>query len=287
VARAQPVQAAVTSRTPERRERVLQGTVRGSLYQSLRAQGATPQMIDDLTDIFTWDVDFQEDIRAGDAVHMLIEERPQNGKYVYHRILAAAVRTRQRLFQAVYYPPHEEDGTYYRPNGNSLRRMFLSAPVRYTRISSPFSHRRRHPVLKTYRPHLGIDYAAPAGTPVRSVGDGVVAWAGMKGGGGNTVEVRHNETYSTYYLHLSRIASAVRVGKPVTQGQVIGYVGSTGHSTGPHLDFRIAKNGTFLDPQTQQDIEAPALPREALPAFHTYTQRLLAKLQHAGSVAKK
>jgi murein DD-endopeptidase MepM/ murein hydrolase activator NlpD len=278
--------AATPASTPGRRERVIQGTIRGSLYKALRTQGGTPQMAHDLVEILTWDVDFQTDVRAGDRFHLLIEERSRHGKFTYHRILAAELGNKQRRVQAVYYPPQEEDGAYYRPNGQSLRRMFLSAPVRYTRISSAFSYSRRHPVLNTYRPHLGIDYAAPTGTPVRSVGDGVITWAGMKGGGGKTVEIRHDGTYSTYYLHLSRIASTVQVGRSVSQGQVIGYVGATGLATGPHLDFRIAKNGTFLNPLTQQDVAAPALARESLAAFRAYSQRLLTKL-HASSSGNK
>jgi murein DD-endopeptidase MepM/ murein hydrolase activator NlpD len=159
-----------------------------------------------------------------------------------------------------------------------MRRMFLRSPLQYTRISSRFSHRRFHPVLKRYQPHLGIDYAAPIGTPVRSVADGVVVRAGRKGQNGKMVEIRHNRVYTTYYSHLSRFARGVRSGKRITQGQVIGYVGSTGLATGPHLDFRITKHGTYLNPLRHKNIEAPPLPRQALPAFQAYAEHLLAKL---------
>jgi murein DD-endopeptidase MepM/ murein hydrolase activator NlpD len=275
------------SRTPECREHVRSGTIRVSLYKTLLAQGSPLQMVADLIDIFTWDIDLQTGVHAKDTVRLLVEDRPLRGKCIYHRILAAEVQTKQRRFQAVYYhPPKEEEGAYYRPDGSALRRMFLSAPVRYTRISSAFSYSRLHPVLHTYRPHLGIDYAAPTGTPVRSVGDGVVTWAGMKGGGGNTVEIRHNATYSTYYLHLSRIAPDIGAGKAVEQGQIIGYVGATGLATGPHLDFRISKNGNFLNPLEHQDIEAPSLPRAVLPAFYTYTKQVFARLDRSGAAAK-
>jgi murein DD-endopeptidase MepM/ murein hydrolase activator NlpD len=240
-------------------------------------------MVDDLVEIFSLDVDFRTAIRSGDTVRLLIEEHSRGGKFFYRRILAAEVRARQRVLQAVYYP---EDDAYYRPDGRSLERLFLSAPVRDARISSAFSHRRLHPVLKSYRPHLGIDYAAPAGTPVRSVGDGVVTWADVKGGNGKMVEIRHNGTYSTYYLHLSRIARHIRVGATVEQGQVIGYVGATGLATGPHLDFRLTKNGSFLNPLENQDIAAPAISHRELPAFQAYARRLMATLDRPGVVAK-
>jgi murein DD-endopeptidase MepM/ murein hydrolase activator NlpD len=276
------VKAPQTSAAAPYRQRVLHGTVRGSLYRTLLTQGGTAQMADDLADIFSLEVDFRTAIRSGDKVRLLIEERPSGKKLLYRRILAAEVRARQRVLQAVYYP---EDDAYYRPDGRSLERMFLSAPVRAARISSAFSHRRLHPVLKSYRPHLGIDYAAPAGTPVRSVGDGVVTWAGLKGGNGKMVEIRHNKTYSTYYLHLSRIANTIRVGTAVEQGQVIGYVGATGLATGPHLDFRLAKNGSFLNPLENQDIAAPAISHKELPTFRAYARRLLATLDRPGVVA--
>lgn len=259
--------------------RVIQGTIQGSLYEALAAQGATPKMAIDLIEIFSWEVDFHTDIRDGDAFRVLVEDRYRDDERVgYHRILMAELVHQQQTNRAVYYPPKAEDGAYYHPDGSALQRMFLRSPLQYTRISSHFSHSRLHPVLKQYRPHLGIDYAAPSGTPVRSVADGMVIQAGYHGASGNMVTIRHNHVYSTYYLHLSRFATGMQAGTRVTQGQVIGYVGSTGLSTGPHLDFRIAKNGTFLNPLRQQNLEAPPLSRRALPAFQAYVQRLRAAL---------
>lgn len=272
---------------PSIRTRVLRATVQGSLYSAIRAQGGSARLVDDLADIFTWDLNLRTDLRAGDTIRLLTEERAQRGTFLYRRILAADIRSRGRIYQAVYHQPaDDEEGGYYRPDGRSLQRMFLSAPVRYTRISSAFSSNRLHPVLKRYRPHLGIDYAAPTGTPVRSVGDGVVTWAGMKGAGGKTVEIRHNATYSTYYLHLSRLASDLRVGKEVEQGQIIGYVGATGLATGPHLDFRLARNGNFLNPLAHQDIAAPGLSQEALRTFQAQAKRLLATLDTPEATGK-
>ncbi len=264
------------------RQRIVQGTIRASLHEVLETQGETSKIAVALADIFAWDIDFHTHLRNGDTFKILIEERYQDGNLIgYHRILAAELVNRQRLFQAVYYAPKDKgvEGDYYRPDGTSVRRMFLRSPLRYTRISSRFSRRRFHPVLKRYRPHLGIDYAAPIGTPVRSVADGTVAWVGRKGENGKMVKIRHNRLYTTYYLHLSRYARRIRVGKRVTQGQVIGYVGSTGLATGPHLDFRITKHGKYLNPLRHKSIQAAPLSRQVLPAFRAYTEQLLAKLE--------
>jgi murein DD-endopeptidase MepM/ murein hydrolase activator NlpD len=269
----------------EHRERVVQATIQTSLYAALAERGEDQQIAADLAEIFAWEVDFYTDLRRGDAFRVLLEERYRDGKAVgYHRILAAELTNQERVLQAVYYPREEDDGAYYRPDGRSIRRMFLRSPLQYTRISSQFSPRRFHPILKQYRPHLGIDYAAPMGTPVRSVADGVVAWAARKGGNGKMVTVRHNTVYSTYYLHLSRFAPGLRVGDHVSQGQIIGYVGSSGLSTGPHLDFRMTRHGKFLNPLSHNDIVAPPLSREVLPDFRAYAQRLLVALDTAGAL---
>ena len=263
----------------DHKRRVLQGTIHGSLYEALAGRGESLQIAADMAEIFAWDIDFHTDLRDGDTFRVLVEERYRDGKFVgYQRILAAELGNQQRVFQAVYYAAPEAQSPYYRPDGTSIRRMFLRSPLQYTRISSQFSQHRLHPVLGQYRPHLGIDYAAPTGTPVRSVADGVIAWASMKGASGNMVEVRHNSVYSTFYLHLSRFASDLHVGNRVAQGEVIGYVGSTGLATGPHLDFRLTKAGKYLNPLEHKSIEAPPLPREVLPAFRTHAKRLLAEL---------
>jgi murein DD-endopeptidase MepM/ murein hydrolase activator NlpD len=266
----------------EQKNRVLQGTIRGSLYEALAVRGESLQIAADLAEIFAWDVDFHKGLRHGDTFRVLLEERYRDGHFVgHHRILAAEMVNQQRLLQAVYYAAPAAQSTYYRPNGTPVRRMFLRSPLQYTRISSQFSQHRLHPILGQYRPHLGIDYAAPTGTPVRSVADGVIAWAGMKGASGNMVEVRHNSIYSTFYLHLSHFATGIHVGRRVEQGEVIGYVGSTGLATGPHLDFRLTKAGKYLNPLEHKNIEAPPLPREVLPAFRTHARHLLAELAGA------
>ena len=156
---------------------------------------------------------------------------------------------------------------YYDEQGNSLRKTFLKAPLNYKRISSHFSYARKHPIYHTVRPHTGVDYAAPAGTPVVALGDGVVTFRAYKGGGGNTIKIRHNSTYETAYLHLQKYAKGLQVGQYVKQGDVIGYVGSSGASTGPHLDFRVWKNGTPVNPLTLESPSAEPLPNDLHPAY--------------------
>jgi murein DD-endopeptidase MepM/ murein hydrolase activator NlpD len=272
----------LTPITYEHKERVVHATIRASLYEALVAQGEDVRLAADLAEIFACDVDFYTDLHRGDTFRVVLEDRYRDGKRVgYRRILAAELSNQAHVFQAVYYPREGDTGTYYRPDGRSMRRMFLRSPLQYTRISSQFSPRRFHPILKRYRPHLGIDYAAPMGTPVRSVGDGVVTWIGSKGGNGKMVVIQHNHAYSTYYLHLLRFANDMQVDDRVTQGQIIGYVGSTGLSTGPHLDFRMTKNGRFLNPLGHNNVEAQPLPRAVLPVFRAYAKRLLVALNTA------
>jgi murein DD-endopeptidase MepM/ murein hydrolase activator NlpD len=262
----------------ERRERVLSGHIDASLYMALINQGESSQLVSDFAHIFAWSVDFDTDLQPGDSFRLLIEERWRSGQVPqYHRILAAELVNKDRVLQALYYV-HNTQGAYYQPDGRSMRGMFLRSPLQYTRISSVFSPRRFHPVLKRYRPHLGVDYAAPYGTPVRSVAAGTVKWAGRKGANGKMVKIYHDNTYTTYYLHLSRIARGVQSGARVAQGQVIGYVGSTGLSTGPHLDFRLTHHGTYINPLTHKSIEAAPLPQKVLPTFRTYAENTLAKL---------
>ena len=262
-------------------ERVIHGVIRSSLYAALAAQGEIPKIAADLADILAWEIDFSKDVQAGDAFRILIQEALQDGPGVaYHRILAAEMVTQGRVNRVVYYAPDGDQGAYYAPDGRAVRRLFLRSPLSYTRISSPFSRRRLHPILSHYQPHYGVDYAAPEGTPVHSVADGVVVQAGRKGSSGNLVEIRHPHQYTTYYLHLSRFARAVRVGSRVSQGQVIGYVGSTGLATGPHLCFRLTKNGTYLDP-LRHLMASPPLSPQALPGFQVHAEQLLAQLEQA------
>jgi len=194
------------------------------------------------------------------------------------RILAARYRGAAGDLQAVYFETEKGHGGYYRPDGSSVEGQFLRAPLRYSRISSRFTQARRHPILNVTRPHQGIDYAAPAGTPLWSVANGRVIYRGWAGGYGNLVKVRHNNGYVSYYAHLSRFAKGLRVGQSVQQKQVIGYVGQTGLATGPHVCFRIAKDGRYFDPARLSMPGGPPVPEDLKPSFQATRDVLLAQL---------
>ena len=227
-------------------EQEFAGEITSSVYLTAVQNGGSPQLVHRLVDVFAWQVDFFR-IQAGDKFKVIYEQELVGGKEVgIRRILGAFFEHFGEDYYAIFF---DECGgmDYYDECGNSVRRAFMKAPLNYTRISSRYSPRRFHPVLKRYRAHLGTDYAAPTGTPIRTVGDGVVTEAQFKGGNGNYVKIRHNSTYTTQYLHMSKIEPGIVPGVRVRQGQTIGYVGSTGLATGPHLCFRFWKNGVQVD----------------------------------------
>lgn len=224
------------------------GEIRGSLFESVIDAEEKPELAMRLAEIFGWDLDFYTDPRPGDTFRVVVEKKKlSDGSVVsYGRILVAEYVNEGRPYRAVLFHDSLGHPAYYTPEGKSMKKAFLHSPLKFAApISSHFSAHRFHPILKQYRPHLGIDYAAPTGTPVQSIGDGRVAFAGAKGGAGNLVEVQHTNGYTTYYMHLSRIL--VRGGQRVEQGQRIGLVGMTGLATGPHLDFRIQRAGQFIN----------------------------------------
>jgi len=232
-----------------RKVQKIRGQIDGSLFTSMIAAGGDPEIVMNYADIFAWDIDFLTEPRAGDAFMVLVEKLYDGGREVgFGRILFASYLGRVASAEAVLVRTSDEDFGYYDLEGKSLRKSFLKSPLNYRRISSYFSRRRFHPILKIYRPHLGIDYAAPRGTPVVAVAGGVVQRAGWNGGFGKFVKIRHNATFTTTYGHFSRIARGIRKGVRVKQGQVIGYVGATGLATGPHLDYRVIRNGKPVDP---------------------------------------
>ena len=244
------LRADVLTRSYETRLVGVSGVIETSLFATIDALGERDQLALDLADIFAWDVDFNSEIQRGDSFRVAVETLSLDGQVVrYGRILAAEFVRGERLLRAVRFESERGPG-YYAPDGTPLRKAFLRSPLRFTRISSGFSHNRLHPILARRRAHLGIDYAAPAGTPVQSSGDGVVVSAGWQGGYGKSVRVRHANGYETLYGHLSRIA--VRQGQRVAQGDVVGSVGQTGLATGPHLDYRMTRNGAFVNPLTAQ-----------------------------------
>lgn len=227
----------------------LEGVVESSLFQAVNDAGGRPALAVGIAEIFRWDVDFLRDLRQGDSFVAVIDVQRIEGEfYRYGTIFAARFINKDRTMNAVIYPDQEGRLGYYDLDGVPLRKMFLRSPLKFSRVTSHFSPSRFHPVLKRRMPHYGVDYGAPTGTPVHVTADGVVTLAGRNGGGGNMVRVRHPNGYETNYLHLSRYGSGVRKGVRVSQGQVIGYVGSTGLSTGPHLDYRVRHNGSWINP---------------------------------------
>ena len=224
------------------------GAIHGSLFEGIVEAGEHPDLAMRMAEIFGWDLDFYTDPRPGDTFRIVVEEkRLSNGEFGgYGRILAAEYVNGGHPYRAVLFHDPAGNPAYYTPEGKSMKKAFLHSPLKFAApITSHFSTHRYHPILKEYREHLGIDYGAPEGTPVQSIGDGRVIFAARKGGNGNLVEIQHANGYTTYYLHLSRIL--VRQGERVEQGQRIGLVGMTGLATGPHLDFRIQKHGEFLN----------------------------------------
>jgi murein DD-endopeptidase MepM/ murein hydrolase activator NlpD len=268
-----------TDVTPEIRTETREGEVRNSLWDAVDAGAITPQTMLDLVQIFESSFDFNADTRTGDRFRLLVEARYANGTFVEDgRILAAQYVTEDETLSGVAYEVDRRLG-YYDRDGRSLKKMFLRSPLQFTRISSGFSYRRPHPVLGGVRPHLAIDYAAPIGTPVWAVADGTVEFAGRKGGNGIQVLLRHRAGYKTYYNHLSRVAKGIRRGARVSQKRVIGYVGSTGLSTGAHLDYRVSRNGTFVNPLNEKFLPGDPIPANQRTAFSSQAKALLDSLE--------
>ena len=242
-------------------------TISSSLWNDMLADGVSPLLILSLSDIYAWTVDFFG-LQKGDRFRVFYDEKVCDGNVIAVDTVRYAVFThRDEDFPAVMFDQKDGGNIYWNEKGESMRKAFLKAPLHYSRISSGFSYARRHPVTRRVQPHTGVDYAAPTGTPVMSIGDGVVISRKNEGAGGNVVRIRHNSVYTTAYLHLSRYASGLKAGQRVRQGDVIGYVGSTGRSTGPHLDFRVWKNGTPINPLKMESPPAVPLKEENMGQF--------------------
>jgi murein DD-endopeptidase MepM/ murein hydrolase activator NlpD len=271
---------AVAVKTPvETRVVAVAGELRDSLFASMDRLGESPALTARLVSLFEWDFDFAADSLPGDRFRLLVEKRYADGAFVgYGDILVAQYISAGRApLTGVGFRDGHGQIAYYDARGRSVRKMFLRAPLDFTRITSGFSHARLHPVLGGVRPHLAIDYGAPVGTPVRAVADGVVEAAGWAGGNGISITLRHARGYKTMYNHLSRLH--VRVGERVSQRQIIGRVGSTGLSTGPHLDYRVIKNGTFVNPLSEKFIPGAPVPAHRREAFQTHVRALLERLE--------
>lgn len=247
--------------------------IESSLWNAMAGNDLPVELALELSEIYAWTIDFFG-LQQGDSIRVFYDEQYVDSvRWGIGRIYAANFYHGKRWQEAYWFDiaDYQETDTrcrgYFDAEGNSLRKAFLKAPLNYKRISSKFTYARKHPVYKVVRPHTGVDYAAPAGTPVVAIGDGVVIEKGYKGGGGNSVKIRHNSTYTTAYLHLSKYGKDIAVGKRVNQGQVIGYVGSTGASTGPHLDFRVWKGGTPIDPLKMVSPPVEPIPANLRPTF--------------------
>jgi murein DD-endopeptidase MepM/ murein hydrolase activator NlpD len=256
------------------------GTIENSLYHSLQEIGAPLTLAPKMNDILGWDIDFNRDLRQGDTFRILYDEVWKDDQLVRTgSIEALEIVNRGKVKRAFRFTAEGGRPGYFDADGNNMQKQLMRAPLEYSRISSGYSHRRLHPVLKRYMPHLGVDYAAPLGTPVRAGGDGVVVAATSKKGNGRYIQIRHvNREYETYYLHLSRYAKGVRKGTRVTQGQVIGYVGATGYATGPHLDYRVKRNGSFVNPRKLKLPAAAPVSSELRDHFDTLSGMLTTAL---------
>jgi murein DD-endopeptidase MepM/ murein hydrolase activator NlpD len=266
------------------------GEINSSLFEAGTAAGISDRTTMDMAGIFEWDIDFIQDVREGDTFTVLYEELWRDGvKLRDGQIVAAEFVNQGKSFRAARF--HDETGRagYYTPEGRSVRRAFIRAPLNFTRISSNFNPNRRHPVLNTIRAHRGVDYAAPTGTPIRAAGDGKVSFRGVQGGYGNTIILQHGGNITTLYGHLSRFGNA-RNGARVSQGDVIGYVGSSGLATGPHLHYEYRVNGVHRNPRTVALPPADPIGAERQTAFLAATEALWRQLdgysQRAGAAAQ-
>jgi murein DD-endopeptidase MepM/ murein hydrolase activator NlpD len=262
--------------------RSVRGVLEGGLEGALARAGAPGDLAYAVSEVLQWDLDFNRDLRRGDEFEVLFEERFVEGRPAgLGEVLSVRYVNRGRAIEAYRFA----EGAYYDAEGRPLQKMFLRSPMPYSRITSRFSSRRFHPVLMVHRPHYGVDYGAPTGTPARVTASGVVAFMGWDGGGGKTVKVRHPNGYLTAYLHLSRFPSGLRVGDRVGQGEIIGYVGSTGLSTGPHLDYRVQKNGRWIDPLGLRSVPADPVPTTRLAEFRALRDAMRVSLESGAPFA--
>ncbi len=268
------------------RIKTLSGTIATTLYESIIEQGETPELIMNFTDIFQWDVDFFVEPQPGDSYKLIYEVFSLGDQFVrYGRILAAQYNLSGRIFNAFYFAGKTGSGGYYDWSGQSFQKTFLKSPLNYRKITSYFSMARRHPILKRVRPHFGIDFAAPAGTPVVAPANGVVVEMGFQASGvGRFIKIRHkNSHFETLYGHLQAYASGIAVGTLVEQRQMIGYVGATGLATGPHLHYTFYENGRPINPLRIQNASAEPLRAEQVPVFRQEARHWLGMLAESFS----
>jgi len=259
----------------------LKGEVNSTLYESLLELGETPVLVYRYADIFAWEIDFVTETQNGDSFYIYFSKTLCDSSFVdYLDIIAVRYNGDIGDYYGVYYCDPDGNEDYYNLEGQSLRKSLLKSPLRYSYISSYFSKRRYHPILKVWRPHHGLDYSAPIGTPVSSIGDGVVTYKGWKGGYGNLVEIRHKNGFKTRYGHLKTFAKGINKGGKVKMGQLIGYVGSTGLSTGPHLHFELHKNGVAINPLRVKIPRAPSVKKKYMAEFKQRCDSLIQTIEN-------
>ena len=259
---------------------LVRGNINSTLYESMLALGEGSNLVIRFADVFAWEIDFFTDTQDGDSFAIYIEKTFCDSIFIdYGGIYYARYQGDVGDYYGVYFCDPDGNEDYYNLEGKSLRKSLLKSPLRFSYISSYFSKRRFHPILKVWRPHHGLDYVAPIGTPVASIGDGKVVFKGWKGGYGNLVEIRHKNNFRSRYGHLSRFAKGLRVGKRVTSGQLIGYLGSTGLSTGPHLHFELHKNGVPVNPLRVKIPRAPSVKKKYMALFKNHRDSLLQTIE--------
>ena len=267
------------------RRELIAGTIRSSLFQTLNEMNEEDDLALELAEAFSYDIDFNTELQPGDHFKVAVEKQHRDGEFVkYGKILAAEFSNKGKVYSAFRFTGSEGRSEFYDAAGRALRRDLLKSPLKFSRVSSKFSRRRFHPVLGVFRPHLGVDYSAPTGTPIYAAGSGRVAVAGWKNGFGKFIHIQHGSEFSTMYGHLSRFATGIRAGEKVQQGQLIGYVGATGLATGPHLDYRITRKGVFVNPlgvKFQPSVPLKAEYRQAFDATKQEWQGQLARLDFA------
>lgn len=262
-------------------ERVVTGSIKSSLYVAMAEEGCSPGLINHFADIFSWQVNFGS-TQLGDQFKLIVEEQVLEGKAIgFGKLKAAYFEHRGKPMYAIHFGEGKNAG-YFDQDGKSMKKAFLKEPLEYTRISSRFSKKRFHPVQKRYKAHLGTDFAAPRGTPIRSVGEGKVIEAGFSRGNGNYVKIQHDNIYTTQYLHMSKFAKGIRKGARVTMGQTIGYVGSTGLASGPHLCYRFWKNGKQVDALREKLPLAKSIDKQYKEQFEQLSGELINRLSEVG-----
>lgn len=269
---------------PDVRNAYARGVINSSLFLSAKRAGLSHGLTMDLANIFGYDIDFALDIREGDEFELIYEEKVVNDKRVgTGDILSARFTNRGKTFTAVRYTNKQGNTSYYSADGNSMRKAFIRTPVDFARISSRFSLGRRHPVLNKIRAHKGVDYAAPRGTPIKAAGDGKITLAGRHGGYGNAVVIQHGQRYRTLYAHMNGFAKGIRSGSSVKQGQIIGYIGTTGLSTGPHLHYEFQVNGVHVDPLSLKLPMADPIAKNEKARFMQLSTPLMAQMDQEKS----